>query len=147
MLDRRCDDNRIQAHTVEQVLEVGHSLDVRVQASHVLQTRFADVAHRFKMTIGQPFEVADQIGSPISAPDNTHCDWLFHSTALDRSEVSRLLLILTTFIISIISAKAASVRGQAPAPRRKSVFFRSASLHCLLFLLLSNRSKAKKSCK
>src|ERR1700676_2104690 len=100
MLDRRCDDDRIQTHTVEQMFEVGHSLDIRIQASHVFQARFADVAHRFKMAIRQTFEVPNQIGSPISAPDNTHSDWFFHSTTIDSSDVSNSLLMLTILLIS-----------------------------------------------
>jgi len=46
------------------------------------------------MAIGQPFEVTNEIGSPITASDHTHNDWFFHMTASERSEVSNLVLAL-----------------------------------------------------
>ena len=33
-----------------------------------------------KIAIGQPFEIANKIGSPIPASDHPHDDWLFHNT-------------------------------------------------------------------
>src|ERR1700760_2704330 len=52
------------------------------------------------MTIGQPLKVTNQIGSPISATHNTHNDWLFHSTTIDRYKVSNLLLAPAILTIS-----------------------------------------------
>src|SRR5271157_1413590 len=99
MLDRRCDDNGIKAHTIEHMIKIRQALDVRIQALHVLQACFADVAHRSEMAIGQPFEVANEIGAPISTADNTHNDSFFHNITIDRSELSNLLLALTMLII------------------------------------------------
>ena len=114
MLDRRCNDNRIEADSVEHMIKIRHALDVRIQATHVLQTCFADVAHRPEMTVGQPFEVANQIGSPISAANNAHKDWFFHNNTIGRSEVFSLLA-LTTLIIFTNVVSAVSVNRQAAA--------------------------------
>jgi hypothetical protein len=89
MFDRRGDYNRIEPHTVEQVFEVGQTLDVRIQAPHVLQPYFADVAHRFQIAIRQPFEVPNEIGTPIPASNHTHDNWLFHITVLNTSKTLR----------------------------------------------------------
>jgi hypothetical protein len=63
------------------VLKICHALDVRIQASHMFQTRLTGVTHCLQIAIRQPFEVTNEIGSPISAPNNTHHNWFFHITA------------------------------------------------------------------
>jgi hypothetical protein len=115
MLHWRCNNHRIQASTIQHLIEVGQTLDVRIQASHVLEACFADVAHRFKLTIWQPFKVANQIGSPVSAANYTDNDWFFHTAKIDRFELSKFLLTLIILIISRNLAFVASIRGQAAA--------------------------------
>ena len=74
MFDGRGHDHRIHPNTVEQMLKVGHRFNVRIKGSHVLQPGFTEIAHRFKIAVGQSLEVASQIGTPITASDDTHVD-------------------------------------------------------------------------
>jgi hypothetical protein len=86
------------------MLEVSHALDIRIQTPQVLETCFADIAHRFQIAIGQPFEIANEIGAPISASDNTHNDWFFHITANDPR------LSCRPWPISVLAGKATLLR-------------------------------------
>src|SRR5271166_1179865 len=94
MLDRRCDHNRIKAHTIEHMIKIRQALDVRIQAPHVLEACVADIAHRFQMAVGQPLEVAHKIGAPISATDYTYYNWFFHMCTIGSRDVSNLLFTL-----------------------------------------------------
>src|SRR5258708_19369565 len=61
------------------MLIVSYRFDVGIDASQVLQARFAHVAHRLKLAIRQRFEVAYEIRAPVPAPDNTYCNCFFHN--------------------------------------------------------------------
>src|SRR5271166_5771022 len=78
VLDRRGDDNCIQPHAIEQMSKVSHALYIRIQAPHVLQSRFAEIAHRSEIAIGQRFEVPNEIGAPISTSDHAYDDLFLH---------------------------------------------------------------------
>src|SRR5437868_3474250 len=81
MLDWGGDDERIEPHAVEQVLEIRYGLNLRIQAPQVLQACLAEVAHRSQSAIGQRPEIADQIGPPIAASNYTYNNRFFHGTA------------------------------------------------------------------
>jgi hypothetical protein len=60
------------------VVEVGLAFDLGVQAPQVLEAGFVEVAHEFELAIRQGPEVANQIGTPVSAADNSYFYWIFH---------------------------------------------------------------------
>jgi D-serine dehydratase len=88
------------------------------------------------MAIGQPFEVANEIGPPISASDHTYNDWFFHITAIDGSEgfSFSLLLALSILIISVNVVFTTSVHMQATALAHFRSFRKSHSASLLSLL-------------
>ena len=92
IFDRCRDNDRIQTDTIQEVFVVGYALNVRLQAAQMLQARFACIAHRFNLAITQRSQIADQIRSPVTAPDYSNHNWFFHIAVIDRSDVPFLLL-------------------------------------------------------
>jgi hypothetical protein len=91
------------------VVEVGNALNVRIQASHVIQTDLTGVAHRPEIAIGQPFEVPNKIRPPISAADHSHHNWLFHSTLIARFEI---FIAITAVCLIPLANKVFAMRAQ-----------------------------------
>jgi hypothetical protein len=56
----------------------------------VFQPCFADIAHRFEVTIGKPFEVANKIGAPIPTSNHAHNDWFFHIQCFELSTAKQV---------------------------------------------------------
>src|ERR1700726_3889029 len=83
MLNRRGYDNCIDTSAIEHVPEVCHTLDIGIQTFHVLEAYLIEVAHRLKIAIRQAFEVANEIGTPISASNHAHNNWFIHIKAID----------------------------------------------------------------
>lgn len=72
MIIHRCGDNdRDQSPVIQKALVTCHVLHACIQRAHMLQARFTEVAHRFNMTTGQASEVADEIGTPLAASDDS----------------------------------------------------------------------------
>jgi hypothetical protein len=88
------------------------------------------------MAIGQPLEVANEIGAPISASDYTHNDWFFHITAIDGSKIFlaacslglSILIILLNAVFGPCVHRYAAALGRFPFIPEKPLFL--AALTC-----------------
>ena len=71
MLYRGRDHYGIQVDPVEELVVVGHALNIGIDRPHMFQTSLAHVAHGPDPTFGQALEIADKIRAPIAAAYNT----------------------------------------------------------------------------
>src|SRR5207247_1620616 len=83
------DDDGIEASPIEQVIEVLLALYFGIDQAQVLETLLADVAHHLQGALRERPEIADEVGAPIAATDNTDFNLFFHippQLAADQSE-------------------------------------------------------------
>src|SRR5258707_5965293 len=110
------------------MLIVSYPFDVGIDASQVLQARFAHVAHRLKLAIRQRFEVAYEIRAPVPAPDNTYCNCFFHNHhVLPAGGI--YIMIVTARLIASAGASVATVQ-------------RTSSRHRVDFSVLPEKTRA-----
>src|SRR6266436_5033585 len=76
-------DHGVHVCAVEKLLRLCHALDVRIQRADMFQALRIEVADGFEPAVRKTFEVANKKRSPVTASDNTDCDFLLHTFRAD----------------------------------------------------------------
>ena len=87
---RSSDNNGIQTEAVDKLFVVGRAFDIGVEGENMFQAIFTQVADCFKVAVGKPSEIADEIRSPISAAHYSNGDWLAHTFVAGPTKLSAI---------------------------------------------------------